>query len=105
MGDAAQLAKNLVNGKLIATIGGPENSDFNDLVFRFSNALVVSAGTNLPAFVTKTTINHLSTLQERQTFKPTLSHMGEAVNATLPAMHPECILELVNALDLQVSKE
>ena len=60
--NVAQFAKNLAFGKLIATVGGPENSDFNDLIFQLSVALVVGAGTNLPAFVTKTTINHLGTL-------------------------------------------
>ena len=36
-----------------------------------SNSLVINAGTTLPAFVTKTTVNHLNALKERQWYNPT----------------------------------
>ena len=52
--------------------------------------------------VIKAAINHLNSLREKNLFvaEPAFSSKGRDI---LQIMHPECILEWVKALDLQIS--
>ena len=64
------------------------------------------AGSNerLQPFVIKAAINHLNKLKENNTFIISRKY-GDQARDVLERMHPECILEWVRALDLQISEQ
>ena len=57
----------------------------------------------MPPFVLKAAINHLNKLQENNTFIIDRKYRDRARDV-LERMHPECILEWVKALDLQITE-
>lgn len=59
----------------------------------------------MPPPIIKVCIKQLSVLIEAEKFTVKGEHMTTAVDHTLPMIHPECILEWVQALNLQISKE
>lgn len=84
---------------------GADGANISDLVFAFTSQFVVAASNaHLIGFVIRSAINHLHALEESNTFSKERKYQDRARDV-LERMHPECILEWVKALDLQISEE
>ena len=89
--------------KIFAKTATDEGNSVSDKIFAFTNAFVIEASETLSPFVIKCAINNIKTIKEAETFQVSETMKATAVNGTLPIMHPECILEWVEALDLEIS--
>lgn len=58
----------------------------------------------MPPQIIKACLKHLSGMIESGLFMVSDAHKATAVSQTLPVMHPECILEWVDSLNLQISE-
>lgn len=65
----------------------------------------MAASEYLPAFVIKEAIKNLDKMGEAGTFCTSEAHRTTAIDVTMPVLHPEVILEWVNALDLRISTD
>lgn len=94
------------NGGKIFGMTGATSASASDLIFTFTEAFVVAASDrSLPGVVIRSAINNLSNSAEQNIFTVTEELKARAINDTLPVLHPECILEWVNALGLQISED
>jgi len=77
----------------------------SDLIFAFTNAFVARASlAGLQGQVIRAAINHLNALKEKNKFRPEPAYQAQGLQV-LEMMHPECVLEWVKGLDLQISEE
>ena len=100
-----QTMANEVQASKIFVSTGNDDDRITDLVYAFTSKFVIAASNkNLQASIVRSPINHLKKLGETNMFLSGPKYRDNALQV-LEIMHPECIIEWNEALDLVISED